>query len=52
MGTYEFEQLARLESGKHSCRQPTFGDQTWPARRPITRKDGAPLGSVAELIRP
>jgi|HubBroStandDraft_6_1064221.scaffolds.fasta_scaffold324191_2 hypothetical protein len=36
-------------AGKHSCWQPTFGDQTWPARRRITRKDGTPLGSVAEL---
>jgi hypothetical protein len=38
-------------AGKHSCWQPTFGDQTWPARRPITRKDGTPLKSVAELGR-
>jgi len=36
---------------KHSCWQPTFGDQTAPARRPVTRKDGTPLGSVAELRR-
>jgi hypothetical protein len=38
-------------AGKHSCWQPTFGDQTAPARRAITRKDGAPLTSVAELAR-
>ena len=38
-------------AGKHSCWQPTFGDQTWPARRAIARADGAPLKSVAELVR-
>jgi len=38
-------------AGKHSCWQPTFGDQTAPARRQITRKDGSPLKSVAELVR-
>ncbi len=38
-------------AGKHSCWQPTFGNQTWPARRAITRKDGTPLPSVAELVR-
>jgi hypothetical protein len=38
-------------AGKHSCWQPTFGDQTGPARRQITRRDGTPLKSVAELIR-
>jgi hypothetical protein len=38
-------------AGKHSCWHPTFGDQTWPARRPITRKDGTRLKSVAELGR-
>ena len=26
-------------AGKHFCWQPTFGDQTWPARRPITREE-------------
>jgi len=36
-------------AGKHSCWHPTFGDQTWPARRAISRKDGTPLKSVAEL---
>ena len=36
-------------AGKHSSWQPTFGDQTWPARRAITRTDGTPLKSVAEL---
>jgi hypothetical protein len=36
-------------AGKHSCWQPTFGDQTRPARRVITRKDGTPLPSVAAL---
>jgi hypothetical protein len=36
-------------AGKHSCWQPTFGDQTAPARRPIARADGTPLKSVAEL---
>jgi len=38
-------------AGKHSCWQPTFGDQTWPARRPITRKDGTLVKSVADLAR-
>jgi hypothetical protein len=38
-------------AGKHSCWQPTFGDQTAPARRAITRKDGTPLRSVADLTR-
>jgi hypothetical protein len=37
-------------AGKHSCWQPTFGDQTRPTRRAITRKDGTPLPSVAELV--
>jgi hypothetical protein len=37
-------------AGKHSCWQPTFGDQTRPARRVITRKDGTPLPSVAALV--
>jgi len=36
-------------AGKHSCWQPTFGDQTGPARRPIARKDGTPLRSVTAL---
>jgi hypothetical protein len=38
-------------AGKHSCWQPTFGDQTAPARRPMTRRDGSPLRSVAELVQ-
>jgi len=38
-------------AGKHSCWQPTFGDQTAPTRRQIIRKDGSPLKSVAELVR-
>ena len=38
-------------AGKHSCWQPTFGDQTGPARRPIARKDGTPLKSAADLTR-
>jgi hypothetical protein len=38
-------------AGKHSCWQPTFGDQTGPARRPIARRDGTPLKSVADLVR-
>jgi hypothetical protein len=38
-------------AGKHSCWHPTFGDQTWPARRQIVRKDGTPLKTVAELAR-
>jgi hypothetical protein len=38
-------------AGKHSCWQPTFGDQTAPARRLIARKDGAPVGSVTALRR-
>jgi hypothetical protein len=37
-------------AGKHSCWQPTFGDQTRPARRAITQKDGTPLPSVAALV--
>jgi hypothetical protein len=36
-------------AGKHSCWQPTFGDQTAPARRPIARKDGTPVRSINEL---
>jgi hypothetical protein len=36
-------------AGKHSCWQPTFGDQTAPSRRPITRKDGTPIRSVNDL---
>jgi len=38
-------------AGKHSCWQPTFGDQTAPARRQMTRRDGSPLRSVAELVQ-
>jgi hypothetical protein len=38
-------------AGKHSCWQPTFGDQTWPTRRPILRRDGSPLRAVSELAR-
>jgi hypothetical protein len=38
-------------AGKHSCWQPTFGDQTGPARRQIVRQDGSPLRSVADLTR-
>ena len=38
-------------AGKHSCWQPTFGDQTWPARRAIARRDGTPLKAIAELAR-
>jgi hypothetical protein len=38
-------------AGKHSCWQPTFGDQTWPTRRPILRRDGSPLRTVSELGR-
>jgi len=36
-------------AGKHSCWQPTFGDQTGPARRAIARRDGTPVKSVMEL---
>ena len=36
-------------AGKHTCWQPTFGDQTGPARRAIARKDGTPVKSVQEL---
>jgi len=36
-------------AGKHSCWQPTFGDQTAPARRPIARKDGTPIRRITEL---
>ncbi|HZP38460.1 MAG TPA: hypothetical protein VFE48_18390 [Methylomirabilota bacterium] len=38
-------------AGKHSCWQPTFGDQTGPTRRAILRRDGSPLRTVAELAR-
>lgn len=38
-------------AGKHSCWQPTFGDQTGPARRQISRKDGTPIRSIADLTR-
>ena len=38
-------------AGKHSCWQPTFGDQTRPARRVIARRDGTPLATVSELRR-
>jgi hypothetical protein len=38
-------------AGKHSCWQPTFGDQTGPTRRPILRRDGSPLRTVFELAR-
>ena len=38
-------------AGKHSCWQPTFGDQTGPARRPIARKDGTPVRSITDLQR-
>jgi hypothetical protein len=38
-------------AGKHSCWKPTFGDQTWPTRRPILRRDGSPLRAVSELAR-
>jgi hypothetical protein len=36
-------------AGKHTCWQPTFGDQTGPARRAIARQDGTPVKSVQEL---
>src|SRR5262249_47628479 len=36
-------------AGRHSCWQPTFGDQTGPARRAIARRDGTPVKSVMEL---
>jgi hypothetical protein len=36
-------------AGKHTCWQPTFGDQTGPARRAIARRDGTPVKSVQEL---
>jgi hypothetical protein len=38
-------------AGKHSCWQPTFGNQTKPTRRAITRKDGTPLRAIADLRR-
>ena len=38
-------------AGKHSCWQPTFGDQTRPARRVISRRDGTPLAKVSDLRR-
>jgi hypothetical protein len=38
-------------AGKHSCWQPTFGDQTRPARRAIARRDGTPLRQVSDLRR-
>jgi hypothetical protein len=39
-------------AGKHSCWQPTFGDQTRPARRAIARRDGTPIRQVSDLRRP
>ena len=36
-------------AGKHSCWQPTFGDQTRPVRRVIGRRDGTPLAKVRDL---
>jgi hypothetical protein len=36
-------------AGKHTSWQPTFGDQTGPARRAIARRDGTPVKSVTEL---
>ena len=38
-------------AGKHSCWHPTFGDQTRPARRVISRRDGTPLAAVSDLRR-
>jgi hypothetical protein len=38
-------------AGKHSCWQPTFGDQTRPARRAIARRDGTPLRQVSDARR-
>jgi hypothetical protein len=38
-------------AGKHSCWQPTFGNQTKPVTRPITRRDGALVESVQQLRR-
>ena len=38
-------------AGKHSCWQPTFGDQTWPARRAIGSRAGsrAPVDGVKSM---
>jgi hypothetical protein len=36
-------------AGKHSCWQPTFGDQTRPAHRVIRRRDGDPARRIADL---
>jgi hypothetical protein len=36
-------------AGKHSSWQPTFGDGTHPVRRTIARRDGTPLGKIADL---
>jgi hypothetical protein len=36
-------------AGKHSCWQPTFGDQTRPAHRVIRRCDGTPVRRIADL---
>jgi hypothetical protein len=38
-------------AGKHSCWQPTFGDQTRPAHRVIRRRDDTPLQRVADIAR-
>jgi hypothetical protein len=36
-------------AGKHSCWQPTFGDQTRPVHRVIRRRDGTPVRRIADL---
>ncbi|MBI2216493.1 MAG: hypothetical protein HYU51_04270 [Candidatus Rokubacteria bacterium] len=38
-------------AGKHSSWQPTFGRNTRPVTRPISRKDGAPALRLADLRR-
>jgi hypothetical protein len=38
-------------AGKHSSWQPTFGQQTRPVTRAITRRDGSPVRTLAELNR-
>lgn len=38
-------------AGKHSCWQPTFGNQTRPVTRVIAARDGTPVKSVQQLRR-
>ncbi len=38
-------------AGKHSCWQPTFGNQSAPTRRAIARRDGTPTRTITEFRR-